>query len=50
MFQDLRVLFVPWIFAIIIATTVDVTHSIYLYGNNTVNINLKKNNKIDTEK
>ncbi|XP_022182288.1 uncharacterized protein LOC111042107, partial [Myzus persicae] len=32
---DLRVLFVPWIFAIIIATTVDVTHSIYLYGNNT---------------
>ncbi|XP_060839106.1 uncharacterized protein LOC132920618 [Rhopalosiphum padi] len=36
---DLRVLFVPWIFAMILATTVDVAHSIYLYGVDTVEFN-----------
>jgi len=48
MFQDLRVLFVPWIFAMILATTVDVAHSIYLYGLDTVNMHLKKNNNNKT--
>jgi len=46
MFQDLRVLFVPWIFAMILATTVDVAHSIYLYGLDTVNIHLKNNSQM----
>lgn len=36
LFQDLRVLFVPWIFAMILATIVDVAHGVYLYGLDTV--------------
>lgn len=38
LFQDLRVLFVPWIFAMILATIVDVAHGVYLYGLDTVNM------------
>jgi len=45
MFQDLRVLFVPWIFSIILASIVDAAHSVYIIGLNTVNMHLKKNNK-----
>ncbi|XP_025417070.1 uncharacterized protein LOC112688205 isoform X2 [Sipha flava] len=36
---DLRVLFIPWIFAMFLATAVDVAHSIYLYGLDTVEFN-----------
>ncbi|XP_050419785.1 uncharacterized protein LOC126832833 isoform X2 [Adelges cooleyi] len=36
---DLRVMFVPWIFAMITATFVDVAHSVYLYGLDTVEFN-----------
>lgn len=38
LFQDLRVLFVPWIFVMILATIVDVAHAVYMYGLDTVNI------------
>lgn len=36
---DLRVLFVPWIFSIILASIVDAAHSVYIIGLNTVEFN-----------